>query len=274
MAVSVSKASFDTRIEGNWLGLDGSGEAAEVNLGGVRIDQGAHGAEIVGNVIAGNRGAGILIADDTWNVMIENNYIGALADGVAARGNRDYGVRLVGLPKGTTIRHNRIAFNRSGGVYIAGASCYNNTVSENSITQNRGPALQVLQGANGGVEPPAITFVSAIKVQGTACPGCRVEVFSDPADQADAFEGAVTAGSDGLFVLDKPDGFTYGNLTATASDERNTSGLSAAFAVPGPGEPTATPVTPVAPTATATRDPGTLTSIWLPWLGRAAERRY
>lgn len=270
VAVSVSGSSFDNRVEGNWLGLNGAGEGADVNLGGLRIDQGAHGTQVAGNVIGGNRGPGILLADDTWDVVVRDNFIGSLADGLTQRPNRDYGIRLLGLPKGTAIRHNKIAYNRAGGVYITGSSCYNNTVSENSITQNRGPALQVLLGANGGVQPPAITLVSASLVQGRTCAGCRVEVFSDPADQADVLEGVVTAGPDGLFVLNKAAGFRFGNLTATASEGKNTSGLSASVAVPGPVEPTATPPLPA---ATATPDPLALKSLWLPWLGRAAERR-
>jgi parallel beta-helix repeat protein len=270
VGVSIFSGAQGNAVLGSWIGLDGRGEPAEVNAGGVRISQEAHGARIAGNVISGNKGPGISIADNTRNVVIEDNRVGLGPDGEAVAANGEYGVRIIGAPKSATIQHNRIAFNTAGGVFISGSGAYDNLVSENSTSRNGGPAIQVLQGANRNARPPQITFASATEVQGLACRSCRVEVFSDPADQADTFEGTVDAAPDGLFKLVLPDGFAYRSLTATAADGRNTSGLSAPVAVTGASP---TPPPGRTPTAVPTRDPGALTSMFLPWLGRGVQRR-
>jgi hypothetical protein len=264
VGVAIRGGSSGNQVVGNWLGIDAQGKPLHVSSGGVTIAEDSHGARVAGNLIGGNRGPGVAVSDGTRDVVIEDNKIGTGADGMSDVGNRDYGVRIVGAPKGATVSRNRIAFNGTGGIYISGGSAYDHTVTQNSVTDNDGPALQVLQGANRNVRAPQITAGDSTHVSGISCGGCRVEVFSDPGEQADVFEVAGTAATDGIFRLERPEGFTYRNLTATATDGRNTSGLSAVFVVGGP-TPTSRPVTP---SPTPTRDPTALHAIWLPWLGK------
>ncbi len=269
VGVSIAEGAQGNAVLGNWIGLDGRGQPVAANAGGVRVSQEAHGARIAFNVLGGNKGPGVSLADNTRNVMIEDNRIGLGPDDETAVPNGEYGVRVIGAPKSTTVQRNRIAFNGAGGVFVSGTGAYDNLITENSVSRNDGPAIQVVQGANRNVRPPQITFASNSEVQGVACRSCLVELFSDPSDQSDTFEGAVEAAPDGLFKLIKEEGFRYRSLTATATDGRNTSGLSAPMVIAGP-TPTWPPRTP---TAVPTADPGGLRSIHMPWLGRAAARR-
>jgi hypothetical protein len=269
VGVAVAGGGIGNAVEGNWIGLDARGEPTDTNLGGVRVAQEAHGSRVVGNVVSGNRGPGISIADATRDVLVEGNRIGLLPGEDAPAPNAEYAVRIVGLPKGSTVRANHAAYNGAGGLYVSGANTYDNTFIENRLSNNDGPALQVLQGANRGVRPPQITYATTVLASGTACAGCRVEVFSDPADEADVFEGAVEAGADGRFELSRPEGFRYRNLTATATQGRNTSSLAAPVVVGNPGPtPTTGPTLPA-----PTEDPDALVSVYLPWLAHGALRR-
>lgn len=263
VGVAVFGAATGNQVRGNWLGLDAKAEPRYASNGGLRIAEEAHNTVVAGNTIGGHKGAGIAVSDASRDVIIENNRIGTGPDGQVEAANREYGVRVAGLPKGTLIRKNRIAFNQAGGVYISGSTSYDNTLSENSITENDGPAIQVLQGANRNIKPPQITFVDPQHVAGLTCGGCRLEFFSDPGEQADTYEAAVTAAEDGVFQLSFSPGFTYRNVVATTTDGRNTSALSAVAVI---GGPTPTP-RPVTPSPTATLDPTALRSIYLPWLG-------
>jgi parallel beta-helix repeat protein len=271
VGVAVNGAALGTTVQGNWLGLDAAGHALHSNLGGVTVNQGSNNTRVSNNVISGNKGPGVSVADSTKDVTLSDNKIGTDVDGTGRLGNADYGVTVVGLPKGTQIARNRIAYNVLGGLLVSGANTSDNTFSENSITDNNGNPIDVKQGANRNIRPPQVTYVTATEVRGLTCKGCLVEVFSDPSVEADVFEGRVTAGTDGIFTLDKSAGFTYRNLTVTVTDGKNTSALSAPAVVPGPGTPT--PAGGATPTATPTRDPTALTAIDLPWLGQGASLR-
>jgi hypothetical protein len=113
----------------------------------------------------------------------------------------------------------------------------------------------VCEEANEGVQPPVLERCDGSTVHGTACPRCRVEVYTDPEEQAEHFEGAMEAGPDGRFIFRAEGRFRYRTLTATATDDRNTSALSKALTC---GFATLTPTpgfgTPHAPTYTPTRE--------------------
>jgi hypothetical protein len=115
-----------------------------------------------------------------------------------------------------------------------------------------------------------VAQVTLRDVRGTACKGCIVEVFSDPAGEADAFEGAVTASpTDGTFLFRKSADFMYRMLTLTASSGSNTSALSAAKIVPKPTvepSPTSSGAPSPTPTVRPTQDPSAWSTIWLPAL--------
>jgi len=199
-------ATRDNVVQGNFIGADPTGTQAVGNQSGIAIFEEATGTEIRDNVLSGNRNAGVFTSDASTRFgrstsPIENNIIGADVSGEKPLPNGGYGVKVEALSKDLKVAHNLITFNGTGGVSICGELTKNNTVTENSITDNYGHAIDLCEGANEGVQPPALTVCDRTSVRGTACPGCRVEVFSDPVGEAAVFEGAVVAGDDGSFVL-------------------------------------------------------------------------
>jgi hypothetical protein len=272
-------ATRDNVIEGNYIGTDPSGTVARGNQSGIGIMEHASDTTIRGNLISGNVTQGIFAVNASTefgrtSTELRDNTIGADASGDRPLGNGNCGVLLDGLSKDVEIGHNRIWFNEACGVSICGERTRNNTVTENSITQNGGAAIQVCSGANEGVEPPEIVSAIQTRANGTACPGCRVEVFSDLLDQAEVFEGAVVADDQGTWVLDNPEGFTHRRLTATSTDGLNTSGLSAVRVIsrgtvepsPTPGDtPTPTPTPTIGPSPT---DAPTFSTVFLPVLSK------
>lgn len=238
-------ATRNNVVAGNYIGTDPSGTKAMGNESGIAIFDEAQGTHVHDNLLSGNRNAGVFLQNASTEfgrstTLIEDNIIGADVSGQWPLPNDGYGLSVEGLSKRTLIQHNLIHFNRTGGVLVCGELTKDNTVTENSITENNGSAIHLCSGANEGVQPPVLTSGSKYEVAGTACPGCRVEVYSDPAEEAAVFEGTVTAGSDGSFTLRKPAGFTFTALTATATDGKNTSALSSP-PLPIGGRPTLTP---------------------------------
>jgi hypothetical protein len=258
----------ENQVLGNWLGLDATGTVAVGNEYGVRIASESNGNQIVGNVVSGNRTAGVSVSGLIFNTRIADNRIGEAADGDGAVPNEGWGVYVGGSAKQSDVVANRIAHNGAGGVLIAGANTRGIRVTQNSITANAGPAIEVRDGANSRLQPPNLDVASASEVIGRACGGCTVEIFSDPVDQAEVYEGtASTDGAFGTFRFVPNGGFSHGGITAVAIDDNgNSSAISSPKYLPGYSTPipTAGP-----PTATATPGVGRY-SVLLPWLGKSA----
>lgn len=276
-------------IRGNWLGLDATGASSYGLETGVTFI-GSPGNRIIENVISNRRGTGIRLAEAMTETVITDNIIGGDPTGELCRGNAGYGLWLVSGPQATEIKGNRILCNDKGGIFLQATNTRDVTITENRITRNTGKPITLSQGANRGVRVPRITSATRTTVAGTACPGCRVEVFSDPDREAGWFEGATTADEAGAFRFEKAAGFAGEWLAVTATDGRNTSELAEAVkasdATPGRASPTPT-VTPTAigptptdgppsatptaatPTPTATRD--ATIGVYLPWLARMVD---
>ena len=79
-------------VTNNYLGTDRNGTSGIGN--GTGIVMRADGSAIIANVIAGNGGPGILIANDADNVTVTNNKIGMLQDGVSPLGNTGDGIAM------------------------------------------------------------------------------------------------------------------------------------------------------------------------------------
>ncbi len=264
-------------IQGNWFGLDAKGSPIG-NTAGVTIKTGALETRILDNVISGNELSGITIFNNSQRTEIRGNTIGESPDRATCIGNGNYGIELSGSASNSVIEHNRIACNGKGGVLVTGQGTRGNRISQNSIANNKThEAIRVGQGANGGIRTPQINGSMNTRVTGQACPGCTVEVFSDPDEEADVFEGSVQADrSSGLFIFDKPEGFANFFVKVTGTDpNNNTSSLSVKHAVgtgrtptattrPATGTPTpTTPGTPGTVEATPTQGP-TIRDIYVP----------
>ncbi|HVS35748.1 MAG TPA: PKD domain-containing protein, partial [Gemmataceae bacterium] len=130
-------------VEGDYIGVDSTGEVDVPNLGsGVEIDN-ATDNTIGGpsaadrNVLSGNGDAsdiyayGVLIANGSGNV-VENDYIGVDAAGVTALGNYRSGVDI-GNSSANSVLDDLISGNGEAGVYIQGAASSGNVVAGDLI---------------------------------------------------------------------------------------------------------------------------------------------
>lgn len=139
-------------ISGNRIGTSADGSAALPNgidgvfLSNARENEVGGKTSTAANLISGNNGPGLRLADAVANVM-EGNRIGVAADGVSALGNTGPGVllgagstdNLVGGEVSTA--SNRIAFNSSG-VKVEGTATANSILG-NSIADNAGLGIEL-----------------------------------------------------------------------------------------------------------------------------------
>lgn len=249
--ISHGSSTTDNRIVGNFIGTDVSGNAGPsfaANLGyGISIHDRVINNLISGNVIGNNRKGGVEFDEFgaccmSGNVL-EGNRIGIGIDG-GVIGNLVAGVRIVGS-RSRIGPDNIIAYNPVG-IQVEGETSDRNTFTENSIFGNTGLGIDLAPlgqvnandpgdadtGANQQLNFPVLESASLTEVSGTACAGCRVELFvADEAvfqpGEGKTFAGAAIAELDGTFTVQAV-GLVYGNyLTATATDgEGNTSEFS------------------------------------------------
>ncbi len=278
--------SFDNHIQGNWFGMDVTGRTRLGLQSGINLITEPEETVIQKNVISGNENAGIALFDKIEGTVIEENIIGGDPTGETCVGNVGAGISLSGGPRATLIRRNNIRCNVGGGVVMANIATIDNRVTENTFRENGGRPIRIVQRANGEALPPVLTAATSTSVSGTGCASCEIEVFvvnpADSLDEANTFEGRVTAGSDGSFTFAKAAGFALGALVATQTDGMNTSEFSARINVDGTGPTPATPsvTTPSpSPTGPTSRTPtpppptGELRTIHMPWVSNMANFR-
>ena len=149
----VHDSGSGTRILGNYIGTDPTGQAAVPNtfrslqLIGDNTVVGGLGA---GNVISGNSGPVLLALIE--NAVISGNQIGFAADGISPLGNSDSGIVIQsdGLTVSSDIQiggeqagaENHIAHNDGAGVEFDGSFAHRVSISENSIHSNSRPRHQ------------------------------------------------------------------------------------------------------------------------------------
>lgn len=232
--------SHDSVVTGNLIGTDPSGELVRPNGspgwgGGVSLFTLTHG--FVGgttpderNVIAGNAGSGILLfGPGPDGNFVLGNFLGTDITGHQPLANGASGVDLRSS-HGSFVQGNVIAWNGSFGVSTTDSA--GNRIRRNSIFANSGGGI-VVDGATRTPTPPVIKDAWPTGVDGTACAGCVIELFSDAEGQGRTYEGSAVAAADGTFVFQKASGLTgwlnRANMTATATDD--VSGTSA-FSLP------------------------------------------
>ncbi len=236
--------AFGTTVRGNLIGTDASGTVALGNDDfGIYIGRGAQGnivggsAPGQGNVIAASGDEGIYVAGSTTTGnVIAGNAIGTDAGGTADLGNGDSGLELdVGTSGNTVGPANTIAYNASTGVLVDDAAAVDNDITQNSIFSNAELGIDLVEGAHGGILPPAITAVTiapgSVTIEGTACAGCTVEVFSngDSDGEGEHYIGSTVADGGGNWTLVVGSlGQPYLTATATGAAE-GTSEFSAVY---------------------------------------------
>ncbi|MDF1512602.1 MAG: hypothetical protein P1S60_02210, partial [Anaerolineae bacterium] len=217
-------------IQGNKIGTDVTGMSALPNgYDGIHLRNGTLNNTIGGatvgsaNLISGNTMDGIeILIGGTNGTTVQGNWIGVDATGWGDLGNGDYGVIVSDGITDTMIGpDNRIAYNGLGGVYVYGIDAEEIVITENSIFQNAYDGIVITLNANNNILPPTITAtsLSSVLIEGTACSGCTVEVFSnlEGEDQGRTFLGSATADGSGDWSLSVA---CFGSpyLTATATD--------------------------------------------------------
>ncbi len=204
---------------------------------GISVYDGAHYNWIGwNNTVLASTWSGVAVVNADDNV-IWLNQVGTRPNDTAW-GNRYFGVVVVN-GQSNLIFGNEIGFNGANageaGVRIDGGLA-GNPISANSIHSNGGPGIELLNGGNFELGAPALTQASCAaqpqgqaEVQGLTCPNCTIEIFSDPANEGQVFEGSVVANGSGAFTWI---GTLHGpNVTATATLP---AGATSSFSSPYP----------------------------------------
>ena len=171
-AVGIRIESSGNVVQGNYIGTDPSGTAANPNeMEGIWIAPGGQNNIIGGskpeerNILSGNGLFGVsLDGQGTTGNVVKGNYIGVDVSGRKGLRNR-YGMVLVNGPQGNTIGGsdpadaNIISGNQSGGILIRSAGTSNNLIIGNYIGTDaseseplgNGTGIWILEGANGNI---------------------------------------------------------------------------------------------------------------------------
>jgi hypothetical protein len=268
-------------VQGNLIGADVTGTIGLGNAGSGVAVGGASFLNTIGgttsaarNVISGNGVDGVQIVDDSFDNLVQGNFIGTDSSGSSALGNTFRGVFIGGTfsTTGNAIggtasgAGNTIAFNSDRGILINGC-CGINTNSDpfrhNSIFSNGGLGIDLVAGGNDSQAAPNLAAVNSgggsTTIDGllssNASTSYVLEFFSSPTCDPSGFgEGQTFIGSklvttDGagnvVFSAVLPVTVAPGqNVTSTATDLTNnvndTSEFSNCEAVPGTACPTIT----------------------------------
>jgi len=225
----VGEESAYNKVFGNHIGVSADGATALGNRGsGVSLMHGHHN-EIGGtdpgrgNTISGNTSHGIHIVSGVLNTVAGND-VGP--SGPYLHGNGVHGVFLnAGAEYNTIGPGNTIRRNGQVGISLYDSATVRNTITENSIWSNLGSGISLGSGAhtaNDGLLAPLMAHLTGDDLSGSACPGCRVEVFRHDDYQGHTHLATVTALANGRWTTPGIPGTTL--VTATATDSRgNTS---------------------------------------------------
>ena len=228
------------RIEGNRVGTDASGgrpiagmtmaattaqaaaSAADAAADAAAVDAPCQGPQVYG---------GLEELGESAPADREGQWCGPRADGAAAGkadaaavtadSNDRPGIYISqGASRNTIGAGNTIAFNSGDGVKVEQDNAFENTISRNSISRNGGLGIRLSNGGNRNLAAPRVLGVSLATgvVTGTACAGCRVEVFSTADEEGQNFVGATQAGGDGKWRFEAGGAIVGPNITATATD--------------------------------------------------------
>lgn len=167
-------------IEGNWIGVDATGNAPLPNNEGIVHSIGIN-ATIQNNVISANTTNGLYMAR-AENNDIYGNLFGVGSDGSTSLGN-DIGIyfeptgsanlsNTIGASGGN---ENTISNNATYGIQISNG--YGNQVIANSISCNGTLGIDLNGLANNSILPPYITSTTSTSVSGTGVIGEDVHIY-------------------------------------------------------------------------------------------------
>ncbi len=203
-------APANNRIVGNYVGLDVSGTTC--------IGSGWSGIAVWGsdNVIGGDTPAG------------GNRVCGYDHHGISINGSDNY------------VAYNEVYRNGEDGIRVSGVTAISNTLTHNSVYDNGGLGINLVDGGNTELPAPVILAYDLDDgtASGTACANCTVELFSDEHGEGHWFEASTTASGAGSWSISTGGPFTGPELTATATDF---AGNTSEFGQDWPPDPPAPP---------------------------------
>ncbi len=151
----------DNRVEGNYIGVDVTGNMAVSNYDGVTLLQGASSNIIggttaaAGNVISGNTNAGIFMqGQGTGQNQVLANFIGTNAAGTAVLGNANgidirFGPQNNEIGSGNVNEGNLISGNSAAGIKLTGSSTKGNIIQGNDIGIDSSGTSALPNGGHG-----------------------------------------------------------------------------------------------------------------------------
>jgi hypothetical protein len=249
--VEVSHGDFTVgnQVIGNLIGTDLTGDlapdGAENGQSNVHVEDQVLNTLIAYNTIGStprlSLDGGIKI-DHSFGTKVEHNHIGVSPEG-GAISNGPYGIQVETGSTGTIIGPGNVIANNDSGVRIQDDATQGTTVTENTIFGNDALGYDISPlgtfnpndpgdadgGPNGLLNFPVLTEGNPTLVKGTACGGCRVEIFeADSTDtgpdlltsygEGKTFLAAGTAAGNGNFTVTLPTSAFDRTLTATATD--------------------------------------------------------
>ncbi|MFN2114088.1 MAG: FG-GAP-like repeat-containing protein [Anaerolineae bacterium] len=196
------------------------------------------------NLIAGNSGAGV-------QVLSTGGFVGVIGNTV--RGNGAPGIGINGRSH-CLVEANVIRGNAGAGVEVSGAGVRYVELRGNTVWDNSGKGVALLDGANGGLAAPSILAADTAGASGTSCAECDVEIFSDVFDEGERFEGSTQADAVGSWTFAGP--LRGPNITAiNTTIEGESSEFASPLAIATPPTPTSSATADPTPTSSATADP-------------------
>ncbi|MGQ0602554.1 MAG: right-handed parallel beta-helix repeat-containing protein [Anaerolineales bacterium] len=201
-----------------------NGASAGPAANGLTLDNG--GSTVRELVINGFAGDGIVLFTD-GNHLIEGNYIGTTATGLAAAGN-GRGIAFV-VSGGNTISGNVISGNAGDGLYIAGAGSSNNRVVGNLIGVNASGTAALGNSSNG------VLILSAFNNRVGGLTPAERNVISGNGIDGVQISGAAATGNlvQGNFIGTNAGGTAVLGNTFTGVSILNASGNTIGGAAPG-----------------------------------------
>ena len=189
--------SYTNVVVGNVIGAPHNwGWEAPSGWHGIGVYDGSRGNWIgvpfFGNIILASGWSGIAIVGSDGN-QVWSNFVGT--DGADVHwGNTSFGMDIVNSDE-NVIAGNEVAYNgvtTKAGIRVNGGAW--NAITLNSIHDNNGPGISLINSGNWELGAPTISQASCQgPVSGTSCQGCTVEIFSDGADEGRVYEASVTA---------------------------------------------------------------------------------
>jgi hypothetical protein len=234
-ALEDSSTNIDGISQSIYVGNDSNPSGPEIAMDGININDNSWGFFIsshdnkISNLLINNFIKGISIdGSNASRNIIKENFIGTDYNGVFPLGNK-WGIYIIGGANNNQIGPNNIiSYNDSDGVKIIGTQSTGNIITRNSITNNGGLGISNDSGGNTELNSPIITNLGNDTISGTTASGSIVEVFFDPENEGEDYQGFTISDSSGKFSFVFTDTLKDQYITATSTDTfGNTSEFSA-----------------------------------------------